>query len=41
MGVKWQSVSLILGCIHHGPSFDQMPKGKTQLSACDIARMQA
>ncbi|TPG67211.1 c-type cytochrome [Hymenobacter nivis] len=40
-GIKQQSASLILGCIRHDPGFTQMPKGKDQLSACDIARIQA
>ncbi|MFD1470002.1 hypothetical protein ACFQ48_17370 [Hymenobacter caeli] len=40
-GIKKQSASLILGCIRHDPGFDQMPKGKDQLSTCDIARIQA
>lgn len=40
-GIKRQSASLILGCIRHDPGFDQMPKGKDQISACDIARIQA
>ena len=41
VGIERQSISLILGCIHHDPGFDHMPRSKTQLSACDIARIQA
>lgn len=41
VGIKRQSASLILGCVRHDPGFEQMPKGRDQLSTCDIARIQA
>lgn len=40
-GIKHQSASLITSCIEHQPGYNYMPKGKDQLSACDIARIKA
>lgn len=40
-GIKRQSATLIISCIEHQPGYDYMPKGKDQLSACDIARIKA
>ena len=40
-GIKHQSASLIISCIEHQAGYDYMPKGKDQISACDIARIKA